>query len=256
LNWFDPVARTHGSSKLPMRASAAAPLAGGGLVMATELGLATFDRLTLRTELVRPISLSQGFRTNDGKIDPLGRFWWSTMDNADGERPGSIFVTYPDLRTERVMEGVHIANAISFTSDGALLFLADSRLQIIWKCDAAEPRTRSVFAQTQGDAFPDGAAMDAEGFLWNAQWGASRLVRYAPDGSIDRIVHVPVSQPTSCAFGGKNLSTLYVTSAWDGLASSAEDRPALAGALFAFDPDVRGLELTTFKLFRHLPIEI
>jgi L-arabinonolactonase len=79
-----------------------------------------------------------------------------------------------------------------------------------------------MFADLRGQAgTPDGGAIDVEGCLWNAQWGASRLVRYRPDGTIDRIVGVQVEQPTSCAFGGPGLAVLYVTSAREGLSAEA-----------------------------------
>lgn len=256
LYWFDIKGRRlhwlGGDGKpatvdLPFRASAGAPRRGGGLLMATDQGLATFDADTGRVAVVTPMTFEPGFRTNDGKIDPQGRFWWSTMDDAGGERPGGIFVTHADGRTGQVLDGIHIANTISVTGDGATLYLADSRRQAIWAYDTADLSRRREFARTEGEAAPDGSAIDAEGYLWNAQWGGSRIVRYAPDGTVDRIVPVPVEQPTSCAFGGADLATLYVTSAWDGLSAEASGRPSQAGALFAFEPGVRGLELPAFS---------
>jgi len=93
---------------------------------------------------------------------------------------------------------------------------------------------------------PDGTAVDADGYLWNAQWGGWRIVRYAPDGRIDRIVEMPVAQPTSCAFGGPDLRTLYVTSARDELSDAELAGQPLAGGLFAFEPGVVGLALPHF----------
>lgn len=255
LYWFDIKGRrVHAldadgrvvTRALPFRASAAAPRRRGGLMMATDQGLATFDPASGRAVVVVDVELPRGFRTNDGKVDPLGRFWWSSMDDAGGKRPGCIFVTHPNGRTERALEGIHIANAISFSLDGATLYLADSLQQTIWAYETADLSRRWVFARTSGAAFPDGAAVDAEGFLWNAHWGGWRIVRYAPDGSVDRVVEMPIEQPTSCAFGGPNLATLYVTSAWDGLSADARARQPLAGALFAFEPGVRGQPLPAF----------
>src|SRR5690606_24328639 len=132
----------------PMRASAAAPRSVGGLLMSTEQGLARFDPLTLEVEVVQPVVLPPGFRTNDGRIDPQGRFWWSSMDDAGGARPGEVFVTHPDGRTERVMSGVHIANAISVTADGSILYLADSKHGVIYAYDASDLSRRREFART------------------------------------------------------------------------------------------------------------
>ena len=97
------------------------------------------------------------------------------------------------------------------------------------------------FARTTPPGFPDGSAIDAEGFLWNAEFNAGRLVRYAPDGRIDRVVATPVGRPTSCAFGGQRLGTLYVTSTSQGMSEAELRDDPLAGALFAFEPGVSGL---------------
>lgn len=212
--------------------------------MATESGLAVFEPRSNGVELIRPMAFPSGFRTNDGKIAPDGRFWWSTMDDDGGRRAGAIFVTTPDGRTEQVLDGIHIANTISVSADGATLYLADSRLQTIFAHDTADLSRRRVFAVSE--AAPDGGALDAGGFLWNAEWGGARIVRYAPDGTVDRVVAAPVDQPTSCAFGGPDLSTLYVTSAREGLSQADLARQPHAGGLFAFEPGVRGMPLPAF----------
>jgi sugar lactone lactonase YvrE len=244
LHWLTPADGATGAVALPIRASAAAPRAQGGLLLATEQGLAAFDARAETVALIRPMTFGPGFRTNDGKVAPDGRFWWSTMDDDGGRRPGAVFVTTPDLRTEQVLEGVHIPNTISVSADGATLYLADSQLQTIFTYDTADLAWRRVFATST--SAPDGSAIDAAGFLWNAEWGGGRLVRYAPDGSIARIVEVPVTQPTSCAFGGPDLATLYVTSAREGLSDADLERQPHAGGLFAFEPGVRGLALPAF----------
>jgi sugar lactone lactonase YvrE len=248
LNWVSPGSGEAGRHDLGLRASAAAVCAGGGLLVATERGLAHWDsdRAELRT--LRPMALEPGFRTNDGKIDPLGDFWWSTMDDDGGRRPGRLYRTRRSGDTEAVLDGVHIANTVSFTADGRRLFLADSRAQTIFAYDTSDLSRRAVFAHTHGEtATPDGGALDAEGFLWNAQWGGARLVRYTPDGQIDRILPMPVEQPTSCAFGGPDLRTLFVTSAWDGLSDAGRRAQPLAGGLFAFRPGVAGQPLPLFE---------
>lgn len=215
--------------------------------MATDRGLAIFDSTTERLEVVRPIALPEGFRTNDGGIDPSGRFWWSSMDDDGGKRPGGVFRTGPDLKTVRVLDGVHIANTIKVTADGRTLLMADSAQQTLYAHDITDLGRRRVFARAEGDATPDGSALDAEGFLWNAQWGGARLVRYAPGGAVDRIVPLPVTQPTSCAFGGPDLATLYVTSAREGLSDAELTEQPLAGSLMAFEPGVAGLALPAFE---------
>lgn len=245
LNWLEPASGSHGVFELPLRASAAAPRAGGGLLITTEQGLAHFDPATGGVEIIQPKDLGPGFRSNDGVLLGDGCFWWSSMDDDGGQRPGAIFRTRPDGVTERVIEGVHIANSLAMSPDGRRLYLADSRKKTIWTCDTADLSRREVFAEV-ADGDPDGSCVDAEGYLWNAQWGGGRLVRYAPDGRIDRVVDVPVRQPSCCMFGGPDLATLYITSAWDGLPAEDRGRQPLAGALFALEPGVKGLALPLF----------
>jgi sugar lactone lactonase YvrE len=246
LRWLEPSGEAQ-FIRLPMRASAAAPRVGGGLVIATEAGLAFFDSATAAVELVEPIALPPGFRSNDGKIDPQGRFWWSSMDDDEGRRPGGVFVSEPGKPSRQVLDGVHIANAINVTDDGRTLYLADSAHGRIFAYDLPDMTGRREFARAPKGAAPDGAALDAEGYLWNAEWGGWRIVRYAPDGSVDRIVEAPIEQPSCCVFGGPDLTTLYVTSAWMGLSPQARAAQPTAGCLFAFDAGVRGQHLPMFN---------
>jgi len=247
LAWFEPASDERGAFTLPMRASAAAPREAGGLLLATEHGLAVCDPDAGTLELVQKVDLGEGFRTNDGKIDTKGNFWWSSMDDNDGERPGAVFRTGPDLKTEVVLTGIHIPNTISVSPNGKRLYMADSRLQTLFAHDTADLSKIEEFAHTRGaPATPDGSAVDAQGYLWNAQWDGWRIVRYAPDGRIERTIQMPVQRPTSCAFGGPDLTTLYVTSAADGLSMDARRAQPLAGGLFAIETGVRGLALPLF----------
>lgn len=245
LNWLEPTDGVWGHYELPMRASAAAPMPAGTLLLATERGLAFFDPRTGETELRQPMDLGRGFRSNDGVVLGDGCFWWSSMDDDGGKRPGVIYRTCPDGFTEPVIEGIHIANSLAMSPDGRRLYLADSARRTIWACDTADLSRREVFAVTTFGG-PDGSCVDVEGFLWNAEWGASRIVRYAPDGRIDRVIETPVSQPSACMFGGPGLATLYVTSAWEDLPAETRAREPLAGGLFAVDIGVRGLPLPLF----------
>ena len=248
LNWYAPGTGLHNRRDLGLRASAAAVCSQGGLLIATERGLAQWDPEAEALHLVQPMALETGFRTNDGKIDPHGDFWWSTMDDDGGRRPGTLYRTRRSGETDVMIEGLHIANTVSFNADGRRLYLADSLVQAIFAYDTTDLAHRETFAHTRGQAAtPDGGAMDVEGFLWNAQWGGARLVRYAPDGGIDRIVQMPVQQPTSCAFGGPGLKTLFITSAWDGLPDAARPTQPLAGGLFAFKPGVAGQPLPLYE---------
>lgn len=247
LAWYEPQTDDRGAFDLPMRASAAAPRQAGGLLVATEQGLAVCDPDAGTIEIVQRMTLEPGFRTNDGKIDTQGNFWWSIMDDDGGKRPGAVFRTGPDFKTQRILTGIHIPNTLSVSPNGRRIYIADSRLQTIFAHDMADLSKIEAFAHTRGvPASPDGSAVDAQGYLWNAQWGGWRIARYAPDGRIERTIQMPVQQPTSCAFGGPDMTTLFVTSAWDELEPGARAGQPLAGSLFAIETGVKGLALPLF----------
>lgn len=250
LNWFSHAEGTAGRFDLPARASVAAPCMGGGLILVTEQGLAHMDTRKGVFELRQPMTFPPGFRTNDGKIDVAGRLWWSTMDDDGGKRPGVLYRTDPDGRTHEMLDGIHIANTVSCNPDGTILYVADSTKRKLWAFPMAADGAlgeRRDFVDTTGEAgAPDGSAVDAEGYVWNCQWGAWRIVRFAPDGSVDRIVTLPAEQVSSCAFGGPDLRTLYVTSARENLDDEALAAQPLAGSLFAFEPGVAGMPLPVF----------
>jgi sugar lactone lactonase YvrE len=251
LNWHEPDGPS-GHYDLAVRASVATPRTRGGLLIVAEDGISTFDPATGVMTLIEPVEpLLPGFRSNDGKIDVAGRLWWSVMDDDGGRRPGFLYRRDPGRASVRMEAGIHIANTVCCSPDGRTFYLADSARRTIYAY-ALDPRTgalgeRRVFAHTRGEpGAPDGAAVDVDGYLWNAQWGGWRLVRYAPDGGIDRIVEVPVEQPSSCAFGGEDLSTLYITTAREGLSDEALAQQPWAGSLLAFEPGVAGLPLPAF----------
>ena len=115
----------------------------------------------------------------------------------------------------------------------------------VWVVDfdptTGTPSNRRVFVTLPGPGYPDGSTIDAEGFLWNAEWNGQRIVRYSPGGEVDRVIEMPVRRPTSCMFGGSDLRTLYVTSD----SRNLEEQPE-AGGLFAIETDVPGLPETRF----------
>ncbi len=251
LHWLRPSTAEAGAFDLPMQASAAALRRNGELILATECGLADFapgTGVTVRQPLEPDL---EGFRTNEGGVDLSGAFWWSVMDQDGGRRPGRVYRTGPD-GTRRVADGIHIANGLCCSPDGRTMYLADSALQTLYAYELDLDRgllgPRREFATTRHEiGTPDGAAVDEEGFVWNAQWGAWRIVRYAPDGRIDLVIPMPVEQPSSCAFGGPDLCTLYVTSARDGLRQEALEAQPLAGGVFAIQTQTRGLPLPIFR---------
>lgn len=238
---------------LPDPATALAARARGGLVLATRGGLMAFtpDDGLPPTRLC-PIETDRpGNRPNDGKTDPMGRFWIGTMDDAERQVSGALYRIDADLSVTRVLDDIGIANTLAWSADGRRFHFADSMAQTIYAFDA-DPQTgtltnrRPFVSLTGTDRGPDGSTMDAEGYLWNCQWDGWRVVRYAPDGQIDRIVELPVQRPTSCMFGGPDLDILYITTARVGLAGAALADQPWAGHLLALRPGVRGRAETPF----------
>jgi sugar lactone lactonase YvrE len=132
------------------------------------------------------------------------------------------------------------------------MYFADSLRHSIFAYDfdapTGEMRNERLFCTTVPPAFPDGSTVDAEGFLWNAEFNASRVVRYTPDGRVDRVIDVPTRRPTCCAFGGPDLDILYITTCSQQMTPAERAAEPLAGALFACQPAVRGIAEPRFRL--------
>ena len=144
-----------------------------------------------------------------------------------------------------VASGICIPNSLAWSPDGSTMYFADSLQYTIYAHDddaaSGTMGARRVFARTEPPAFPDGSAVDAQGFLWNAEINGGRVVRYAPDGSIDRVIALPVPRPTCCTFGGPDLDVLFITTASQQMTAAECLALPLAGALLRLDAGVRGL---------------
>lgn len=222
--------------------------ADGWLLLALASRLAFFH---LESGDMRPLHLIEpdlDTRANDGACDRQGRFVFGTLhepkDGAGKRAIGGFYRLNADLTLEALpLPKAAIANSIAFSPVGTTLYFCDSLRKRISCCAYGDtlgaPSTFVDLADARGE--PDGSAVDAEGALWNAQWGAARVVRYLPDGREDRVLALSTLQPTRPAFGGSGLDTLYVTSAHDGMTPTMRENDRHAGALFAIDAGVRGL---------------
>ena len=189
---------------------------------------------------------------NDGKSDPAGRFWAGTKDD-EGRRPlGSLYRLDADRRLSEVLSGVTHLERPRLESRRTNDVLhrqpdvrASTRSTSTSTSGAISNGGASWSSHGRGDC-PDGMTVDEEGFLWVAFWGGSAVRRLAPDGSVVSTVGFPVSQVTSCAFGGPDLAELYVTSARAGLSDAELATQPLAGGLFRLRPGVRGLPSPPF----------
>jgi sugar lactone lactonase YvrE len=191
-------------------------------------------------------------RFNDGKTDRQGRFWAGSMHDPETLPTGSLYRLDGDLSCHQMADGLVISNALCWSPDGRTMYHADTARRVVWAwaCDPAsgDIAGRRPFVEiAAADGAPDGATVDAEGCVWLAHWGGWRLSRFDPDGRLERVVRLPVQQPTCPAFGGPGLDVLYVTSASIGLSAAERARQPWAGAVLALDPGVRGLPEARFR---------
>lgn len=202
---------------------------------------------TLRIEpLGSPHPGEPEVRLNDAKADPWGRIWAGSMNNADYTRPdGRLARLDPDGHIEIVERDIRIGNGPAISADGRLLLHTDSGLRSIYRyrLDAdGRLSDKALWRRFEpAEGAPDGMSFDAEGALWVACWGAGSVRRFALDGQLLQQIDLPARQITSMAFGGPDLRTLLVTSAWEGLDAAARAAQPMAGATFVLRPGVRGL---------------
>lgn len=178
----------------------------------------------------------EALRFNDGRCDRNGRFWVGTLEEPGFPSHGGLYRIDPDGTHSMHRSGIQVPNSLAFSPEGCTMYFADSPRHKIWSFDydgaTGRYANERLFA-TPYPGFPDGSCVDADGCLWNAEWGAGRVVRYTPKGKIDRILEVPAKNPTCCCFGGALLDTLYITTA---------DR----AGVFAAVPGVKGLPEARF----------
>lgn len=217
------------------------------LLVASETGLWVMDLTSGARDRVTALEADNPVtRSNDGRADPWGGFWIGTMGKKAEAGAGSIWRYYRgELR--RLYPNISISNAISFTPDRRFACFADTARQIVWRVALGAldgwPKgdPEPFIDQSANGLNPDGAVFDAEGQLWIAEWGASRVACYGPDGAFRRAVAVGARHASCPAFGGMDLATLYVTSARLDLSDAVLVAEPANGCTFAADPGVRGL---------------
>lgn len=211
------------------------------LILASASAIWQFDIKTGKREKLTALEADNPTtRSNDGRADPQGGFWIGTMGMNAEPNAGAIYRYY---RGElcKLYSDITISNAICFSPDGETAYFTDTKLGRIMRValdnDGWPKAAPESFLDLSGEDFgADGAVVDMNGNLWNAQWGASRVACYAPDGQFLRAVDVPTPQASCPAFGGPNLTTLFVTTAADGITGDA-----MAGKTFSVQSDTTGL---------------
>ncbi|MDG4825254.1 SMP-30/gluconolactonase/LRE family protein [Asanoa sp. WMMD1127] len=230
---------------LPDLVGSVALRAGGGLVAALRDAIAFCDVDAGTVEVVRAVDTPPGTRLNDGAVDPSGAFWFGSMDMAERTPSGSFYRLDGALTVRRAFGGIVCSNGPAWSPDGSTLYHVDSTVRLIRAYPVSPSGDvgpgRVFMSDVDHDWFPDGVTVDAQGYVWNCKFGGARIVRYAPDGTVDRVVPLPVANPTRCAFVGPHLDQLAVTSARVG-----GDPSPLAGQTLLLNPGARGLATPRF----------
>ena len=243
---WDPVTSQRERIDLGRDVGCVAPLAAGGVIAGVRDGIVALDERGREHPIVAPLAQDPNVRMNDGACDPDGRFWTGSM--AYDMRPGggALYRLDHDGRLATVLRDVTISNGLAWSPDGRHCYYIDSATggvdRFEYRADdgSLAGRTRIVdVPSAAGD--PDGLTVDAEGCLWVALWDGGQVRRYDPAGRLLTTLELPVARVTSCAFGGADLGSLYITTSRFGLTAAQLAEQPLAGALFVADPGVRGL---------------
>jgi sugar lactone lactonase YvrE len=219
--------------------------AGGGFICGLKDGLYRFDSRSGGFSRILEVEPHlPGNRLNDGFVDAGGYLWFGSMDDWEAQPTGTLYRVGDHGEAEARDQDYVITNGPTMSPDGATLYHGDTLRRVVYSfdVDAAGQLTRKrPFARIEGSGYPDGMAVDAEGFVWVALFGGARIERYAPDGRLVGQIPFPCANVTKLAFGGDDLRTVFATTARKGLSPDALSRQPLAGGLFTFRADVPGL---------------
>lgn len=253
LHLFDPRGGGDTSFAVGAQLGAAVPREGGGYVLALDDGFYAYTPGGEK-ELLAPIEADNPrTRLNDARCDAAGRIWGGTLEEDLTARASALYAVEHDSTVHRVLDRVTISNGLDWSPDGTILYYVDSRAYAVQSFEFDVERgtigdaRRLVDYTPEPWVFPDGLTVDAEGYIWVAIFGAGAVHRYAPDGSLERVIEVPARLVTSCGFGGPDLDELYITSATHLLEPGEASRQPHAGGLFRYRPAVRGRPQHAFR---------
>lgn len=252
---FDPATGERRSWDAPEQCGFALPMQRPALQLLAGLktGLHEFDPATGRFTLYATVEPHlPDNRLNDGAVSPDGALWFGSMDDFAKRPSGSLYRMNPGGRCVPLDSGYVVSNGPAFSPDGHTFYHTDTleRRVYAFDRDASGALTgRRVLIEIETDGgLPDGTAVDAEGCLWIAMWGGWGVRRYSPAGELLSQVRLPCANVTKVAFGGPAYSSVFVTTAWHGLAAAQRAEQPLAGDLFCFDSDVPGQRSTELRL--------
>ena len=253
IHRFDPQSRELKSWPAPAQPGWVFPAADGRLVAGLQTGLHLFDpRAREFAALERPEPHAPGNRLNDAAVDAHGRLWFGSMDDAE-ESPTGCLYSFDGARASRAdVEPCAITNGPAFSPDGRTLYHVDTlagKIHAFDVSDGCELRNPRIFVTIDpSHGFPDGPTVDSLGCVWIGLYGGWGVRRYSPHGVLLDFIQFPVANVTKVAFGGRDLRTVYATTASKGLTPAERAAQPHAGDLFAFRTDVPGLALPAVRL--------
>ncbi|GLW45850.1 calcium-binding protein [Streptomyces sp. NBRC 14336] len=243
IHTYDPASGRRTVRTTEQHVGAVKPRAGGGLVLNLRDGVGLLDADGSFRWLHREVV--PGRRANDAAVAPDGALWAGTMRYDEAPGGGTLSRIGGDGSVEVVLDDVAVSNGTGWSPDGTLMYYIDSPTRRVDVFDYADGRitNRRPLAEIEdGAGFPDGLTVDADGCVWVALWDGGAVRRYTPDGGLDREIVLPTPRITACAFGGADLTDLYITTARVGL-----DAPhPVAGSLLVVPGAGKGLAQPAF----------
>ncbi|WPP52988.1 SMP-30/gluconolactonase/LRE family protein [Catalinimonas niigatensis] len=228
------------------------PIESGGALVALENGIHSMDltdgSLTLITN-----PLEDSIRFNDGKCDPVGRFWVGSMHLKGEKNAASLYMMDDQQQITQKLDSVTVSNGIIWSLDNKTMYYIDTPTRQVRAFDydisTGELSSPSVVITVpQENGAPDGMTIDEEGMLWIGHWGGSMVGRYNPEtGELMQKIEVPALNVTACAFGGENLDKLYITTASIGMSEEQQQEYPQAGGLFVVEPGVKGVPADFYR---------
>jgi xylono-1,5-lactonase len=245
IHRFDDAARATRTWQTPQDVGFVVAASGGRFICGLKSGLHLFTPQDGSFQLLQEVDNDRPRnRLNDAHVDAAGRLWFGTMDDDEVSATGALY-RFDTRGLQRCDDGYVITNGPATSPDGRTLYHIDTLERAIYAFDLAADGSlsaRRVFARVaENDGYPDGPAVDAAGCVWVGLYGGWGVNRYSPTGELLSKLQLPVANCTKPAFGGDDLRTLYITSAWKGLTDDQRAQQGLAGGLFAVRVDTAGL---------------
>lgn len=253
LHIYDPETKEDRVFDTTEKIGTVVPMENGDVLVALQSGIHQMNTTTGELRFMTNPLPDPEIRFNDGKCDPSGRFWVGSMHLKQITGKAALYRMDTDDVIHQMLDNVTISNGIAWSADKKTMYYVDTPTKKVDAFDYDDAtghisNRRTVIQVPDGSGSPDGMTIDEEGMLWTALWGDFSVARWNPaTGELLEKVTVPVPQVSACAFGGKDLSTLYITTARENMSKEDLEKYPLSGSLFAVDLDVKGVKANFYK---------